>query len=44
MKRRVLQITMALVAVATLSACIIIQAEREPEFAAAPAPAISAER
>ena len=38
MKRRLTQIALAMVAVATLSACIIIQSETEPSFAP-PAPA-----
>ena len=46
MKRRLTQIALAFVAVATLSACIIIQSETEPGFAptAPAAPETGAER
>ena len=38
MKRRLAQISLALVAVATLSACIIINSDAEPAFAPTSAP------
>jgi len=42
MKRRLAQISLALIAVATLSACIIINSEPAPEFAPAAPPAAEA--
>ncbi|MCR9129791.1 MAG: hypothetical protein NXI12_09725 [Alphaproteobacteria bacterium] len=43
MKRRLAQISLALVAIATLSACIIISSESAPEFAPAEPAAASAD-
>ena len=43
MRRRLAQISLALVAVATLSACIIISSDRPAEFAPAPTPAAGAD-
>ena len=44
MKRRITQISLALLAVVTLSACIIIQSERETEFTTPQQPEAAQER
>lgn len=44
MKRRLAQISLALIAVATLSACIIISSDSPAEFAPAEPPAADAQR